>query len=514
MNPTQGFDITQILNSLYRRKDIVIAVALVVAILAAYLAISLPNVYRSSTLILVTPQRLPSNYVASTVTSSIEQRMQAIAQQVLGRTMLERVVNEFNLFNSVGSQASIDERVAGLRKRINLAISRSDTFSISFDAESPENARRVTARIASLFIEQNLKVREQQAAGTTTFISAEAERLRIELEEQEARVNKYRAQYWLELPENRDANFKALDQLQRELENGMNRLSSLQDRKSALEKQMAESDILERELSMLGTLGGGSTASASTGPSRRNNELAALLKKYRAKHPDVIRLKREVEAAEAAAPVKETKVAAPDLSLTTGMSLKTMLASQVDDLKAEMAALQTKNKNIRTQVSMLQSRIDGTPLRSIELSKISRDYDITLRKYQDLLAKALESELSENMEKKQKGEQFQIVDPASLPQDPVAPNRQRILLVGLLLGIGGGVGFAFLLDFMDKSFKSNDDLVGYSSIPLLAVLPAVATRGSILEQRQTRALVILASFGALAVGLVLVRYAGALLIFR
>jgi uncharacterized protein involved in exopolysaccharide biosynthesis len=260
----------------------------------------------------------------------------------------------------------------------------------------------------------------------------------------------------------------------------------------------------------------GSTASASPGPSRRNSELAALLKKYSAKHPDVIRLKREVEAAEAEAPVKESKVAmvAPDLSLTTGMSLKTMLSSQVDDLKAEMAALQTKNNNLRTQVSTLQSRLDGTPLRSIELSKISRDYDITLRKYQDLLAKALESELSENMEKKQKGEQFQIVDPASLPQAPVAPNRKRILLVGLLLGIGGGVGFSVFLDFMDKSFKSNDDLVGYSSIPLLAVLPAVATRGSVLEQRQARALVILGSLGALAVGLVLVRYAGALLLFR
>jgi polysaccharide chain length determinant protein (PEP-CTERM system associated) len=516
MNPSQTFDITQILNSLYRRKDIVIAVALVVTVLAAYLAVSLPNVYRSSTLILVTPQRLPSNYVASTVTSSIEQRMQAIAQQVLGRTMLEKVVSEFNLFEPDGAQANIEQRVEMLRKRINLAINRQDTFSISFDAETPESARRVTARIASLFIEQNLKVREQQAAGTTTFISAEAERLRKELEEQEARVNKYRAQYWLELPENRDANFKALDQLQRELENGMNRLASLQDRKAALEKQMAESDILERELSMLGSLGVGSTASASPGPSRRNSELAALLKKYSAKHPDVIRLKREVEAAEAEAPVKESKVAmvAPDLSLTTGMSLKTMLSSQVDDLKAEMAALQTKNNNLRTQVSTLQSRLDGTPLRSIELSKISRDYDITLRKYQDLLAKALESELSENMEKKQKGEQFQIVDPASLPQAPVAPNRKRILLVGLLLGIGGGVGFSVFLDFMDKSFKTNDDLVGYSSIPLLAVLPAVATRGSVLEQRQARALVILGSLGALAVGLVLVRYAGALLLFR
>jgi polysaccharide chain length determinant protein (PEP-CTERM system associated) len=513
---TQAFDVSQILNSLYRRKDIIIAVSLVVITLATYLAINLPDIYRSSTLILVTPQRLPSNYVASTVTSTIEQRMQAIAQQVLGRTMLERVIQEFNLFSSPESQRGIDERVALLRARITLAISRNDAFTLSFDAGSPDIARQVTARLAALFIEENLKVREQQASGTTTFINTEAERLRKELEEQEARVNKYRAQNWHELPEYRDASFKALDQLQRELESSMNRLASLQDRKAALEKQMAESDILERELSMLGGLGlgGGQIASKSTGTVRRNRELDALLKKYSDKHPDVIRLKREVEAAEAEAPVRETKTAAPDLSLTTGMSLKTMLASQVDDLKAEMAALQTKNKSMRSQVAVLQSRVDSTPLRSIELSKITRDYDITLRKYQDLLAKGLDSELSENMEKKQKGEQFQIVDRANIPQHPVAPNRQRILLVGLLLGIGGGIGLAFLLDFMDKSFKSNEDLVGYGNIPLLAVLPNVATRGSVLESRQARAVVIVASFGALVVGLVLVRYLGALLLFR
>jgi polysaccharide chain length determinant protein (PEP-CTERM system associated) len=513
---TQGFDFTQILNSLYRRKEIAIAFFLVVSTLAAYLAYSLPDTYRSSTLILVTPQRLPSNYVASTVTTTIEQRMQAIAQQVLGRTMLEKVVTEFDLFNFPGSQATLEERVERLRKQINLAINRQDTFSISFDAETPEGARRVTARIASLFIEQNLKVREQQAAGTTTFINAEAERLRKELETQEAQVNKYRAQYWNELPENRDANFKVLDQLQRELENGMNRLASLQDRKSALEKQMAESDILERELAMLGNLGGAPTMSGPSAGPRRNRELEALLKKYSAKHPDVIRLKREIEAAEAEAPVKETKPAAPapDLSLTTGMSLKTMLASQVDDLKSEMAAVQTKNKSVRTQISMLQSRVDNTPIRAIELSKITRDYDITLRKYQDLLAKSLESELSENMEKKQKGEQFQIVDPASLPQAPVAPNRPRLLLIGLVLGLGGGIGGAFLLDNLNKSFKSNEDLAGYGGIPVLAVLPAVTTRGSILEQRRERLMVGVLSGGALAAGLLFLRLFGHVLPLR
>jgi hypothetical protein len=163
---------------------------------------------------------------------------------------------------------------------------------------------------------------------------------------------------------------------------------------------------------------------------------------------------------------------------------------------------------------MLQSRVDNTPLRAIELSKITRDYDITLRKYQDLLGKSLESELSENMEKKQKGEQFQIVDPAHLPQKPVAPNRPRILLIGLMLALGGGVGAAFLLDNLDKSFKTNEDLVSHSSIPLLAVLPAVPTRGIVSERRQARMVLVLGSLAVLAIGLVLGPYLGTFLLYR
>jgi polysaccharide chain length determinant protein (PEP-CTERM system associated) len=483
-------------------------VFLVVATLTAYLAVSLPDIYRSSTLILVTPQRLPSNYVSSTVTATIEQRMQAIAKQVLGRTMLEKVVNEFDLVDSAGSQATIEARVGMLRKRINLAIGRSDTFSLSFDAESPESAQRVTARIASLFIEENVKVREQQAAGTTSFINSEAERLRKDLEVQEAQVNKYRAQYWYELPDNRDANLKSLDQHQRELEHGVTRLALLHDRKAALEKQIAEGDVLERELALLGNLGKSQTGSEATEPTRRKRELDALLMKYSAKHPDVIRLKRELEAAGAEPPVTETKSGTPALPLTTGRSLKSTLTTQVNDLKAEMTALQTRNNNLKAQIATIQARLNSTSLRAIELAKITRDYDITLKKYQDLLAKGLDSELSENMEKKQKGEQFQVVDPASLPQSPVAPNRLRILLVGLALGVGGGIGSVFLLDNANKSFKSNEDLAGYSGLPLLAVLPAVTTCGSILEQKQARMMVIFLSCGALALGLILVRFFG------
>ncbi len=510
MNKPQEFDVSQILNAIYRRKDIAIAIFLVVLPLAVYLAMSLPNVYRSSTMILVTPQKLPSNYVSSTVTSSIEQRMQAVSQQILSRTILETIIHEFKLFPDETSPVSIDGQVANLRKRITLAINRSDSFTLSFDAETPDRAMQVTRRLASLFIETNLKAREQQATGTTSFINAETDRLRKELEEQEVEVNKFKAQYRSELPEQLDSNLRVSDQYRRELESGLLRLSSLQERKAALEKQMVESDLLGGDLFMLGGMGGGLSGQTTAMGSVRNRELEALLRQYSEKHPDVVRLKREIQAAEAAVPAQEPKKLEPP-SNTTSISLKAVLASQIDDIKAEMAALQTKNNNLRSQVSLLQTRIENTPLRAIEASKITRNYDMTLRKYQDLVGKSLESELSENMERKQKGEQFQIVDQANLPQQPVAPNRLRILLIGLLLALGGGVGAAFLLDNLDTSIKTNDDIESYANVNLLGVLPAVVTRGLLLEQRRARAILVLSSFGALAVGLVLVRSFGALL---
>jgi polysaccharide chain length determinant protein (PEP-CTERM system associated) len=436
--------------------------------------------------------------------------MQAIAQQVLGRTMLEKVVNEFNLFDLPGSRATLEDRVEMLRRRVELTIRRNDTFSISFDAEAPEIARRVAARLAALFIEENIKVREQQASGTTNFISTEAERLRRELEEQEAEVNRFRARYWYELPENRAANIAALERARSELENTVSRLLTLQDRRAALEKQLAEGEIIATELSMLGTKGEGQAFGIS-GNLSRINELELLMQKYSDKHPDVIRLKREIEATREESSTQVPVKTKSEPGLATRYTLRTMLTGQITELKGEINALQIKAEKLRPEISQLQARVDNTPLRAIEVSKITRNYDITLRKYQDLLAKSLDSELSENMEKKQKGEQFQIVDPANLPQTPIAPNRMRLLAVALLVGLGGGLGVAFLLDNMKGSFKDNEELAEYAGVPVLAVLPAVTTRGSILQQRQERAIIFLTSCGALAVGLTLLRVFGHML---
>jgi len=507
MNGMADFDISQIIGSFYRRKKLIFCVAVVVFLLSAYLAAILPKIYKSSSLILVSPQRVPASFVTSTITTDLRERMQSTIQEILSRTQLERIVKEFNLYPS-GNASIMEDRIERLRKTIKIDFRRNNVFQLSFESDNPEKAKEVTGRIASLFIEQNLQVREQQAMGTKSFMTAEAARLRKELEEQEAVVNQYKAANRFELPDQLDGNLRTLEQLRRGSEASNQRLTALQERKGILQKQTVESDILGVDL--LGgilsapTEGGGQNVQVQM----RKKELDALLQRYSVKHPDVVRLKKEIESLEA--DKRDTAGVKPAAATTgsTGNPLKQVLQTQSSDIDAEINALRTQRDQIRAQIGTLQSRVDMTPIRAIELSKISRGYEITLRKYQDLLGKSLESELSENMEKKQKGEQFQILDPANFPLKPVRPNRPLILLIGLLAGLGGGFGLAFLWDNLDTSFKRSEDVNAYVNVPLLATIPALLTRSSVLEQRRSQGVFVLVSLGVLMVGVVCLRTFG------
>jgi polysaccharide chain length determinant protein (PEP-CTERM system associated) len=427
--------------------------------------------------------------------------MLAMTQQILSRTSLEKIIRALNLFSINGSAKDIDGRVNKLRKMINIEINRNDTFKLSFEHESPQTAMEVTARLASLFIDENVRSREQQAAGTTAFMNTEVERLRKELEEQESIVNLYKSQHQKDLPEQLDANLRTLEQMRRELESGMLRLTSLEERKALIEEtRIATASIFD---------GSGAARSilSRAGIDSRKRELELLRARYSDKHPDVVRLKQEIENT----PVEETpQTAGAEVARTSsGDSSRTQFADiQSNAVASEVTMLRQRNNKLQSEIAAYQDRVNTTPIRAIELSKITRNYDITLNKFRELLSKEFDSQLSENMERKQKGEQFQVVDPPSLPESPVAPNRPRLLLVGLLLGLAAAVGAAFLIANLDNSIRGNEDLDGMTNLPLLAMLPVVPSRGNILELRQARIMLLLYSAGALALGIFLIRLFG------
>jgi|GEM_PF-1625543 len=581
MNGTADLDISRILSSLYRRKALIVCAFLVVSLLTAYTALILPNIYQSSSLVLVSPQKVPTSFVTSTVTRDLNERMQSIIQEILSRTQLEKIVQEFDLYSAdkntkevmifvdaksvtancyiygitvpflqgliyhpgacsyslstipdiradtpaikmdwndrafsivVGEEAmpsitlNMDERIEKLRKAIKVESPRYNVLRLSYESMSPQKAQRVTSRIASLFIEQNRQVRQQEAIGTKSFIDAEAERLRKELEEQETVVNHYKATHRYELPDQLDVNLRTLEQLRRELEGSNLRLAALQERKGILQKQSVESDIIGAD-----PLGGPFAIAAGGGPQSlhlKKKELEGLLQKYSDKHPDVVRLKKEIENLKVEGDSTLSDGSANSTSSSGANPLKKVLVTQITDIDSEIQALRVQNERIRGQAAVLQARIDTTSTRTIELSKISRNYEITLKKFQDLLAKSLDSELAENMEKTQKSEQFQILDPAYVPLVPVRPNRPMIILMGFLIGLGGAFGLAFVWDNFDTSFKRSDEISACVDVPLLATIPALMTRGSVIEQRRSQSVLVLASLGVLLVGMVCLRMFG------
>lgn len=497
MTASSDFDIKKIINVFYVQKGMIITVFLVILSLAAYLALSLPDIYRSSTVIFLTPQKLPLSYVPSPVTSSIEQRIRVISQDILSRTRLEKIVQELNLYLQL---SKMDARVAKLRRNILIGAGRddavkdvrgADTFALSFEYTNPEKAMQVASRLGALFIDESSQRGQQQATGTTTFISVEADRLRKELEGQETEVNLYKAQHRFELPEQLDANLRTLEQLRIEVQGNMLRLTSLQERKGNLERYVVEA---------------GGRASVED----RKLQLEDLLTRYSEKHPDVVRLEKEIQSLEAE-PKKQPQTKGSTSTVRQVRNpMQQMLVRQIEDLNLEINSVRAANELLRSRIASYQTRVEDTPVRAIELAKIGRAYEITLKKYQDLQGKSIESQLSENMEKKQKGEQFQLVDRANLPQVPVAPNRLRIFLVGLAAALAGSFGLAFLQETLNTSFKRGDEFRDYTDVPVLATIPAISTRGSILEQRRAQRILVLASGLVLVVGIVSIHLYGTL----
>ncbi|HYA30268.1 MAG TPA: GNVR domain-containing protein, partial [Acidobacteriota bacterium] len=358
--------------------------------------------------------------------------------------------------------------------------------------------------------EQNLQVREQQAIGTTNFINSEAERLRKELEEQEALVTHYKVDNRFELPDQLDANLRIVEQLRSELKGNLATLASMQERLGSLQKQSIEASNPIVTVSKTGENEVKVNLPANQKIQIRQKELESLLVRYSDRHPDVMRLRAEIASLQKELDVETTKATKTGgATQSIENPLKQIIEEQIESLKSSINAVQASNAELRNAIAIHQKRVENTPLRGIELSKVTRTYDITLRKYQDLLAKGLDSQLSENLEKKQKGEQFQVVDPANLPLAPIKPNRPLILFGGLAAGIIGGLAAAFIWDLLDRSFKSGDDLASFVDLPILATIPAILTRGAVLERRRSQGLLGVSTLGVLFIGLILIRLFGA-----
>ncbi|MEW6323796.1 MAG: XrtA system polysaccharide chain length determinant [Nitrospirota bacterium] len=426
-----------------------------------------PKLYQSSTLIFVDPQKVPEEFVRTTVTGSMEDRLSTIKQQLLSRSLLTQIIEELKLHPRENSDATVDDVMQSMRNRITVDTVKgrnSSAFTITYVDSSPHTAMRVTNKLADLFIQENLKLREQLVEGTADFLVTEMRRLKETLVEQEQGISAYRQRYIGALPEQLDANLRTLDRLQLQLTATNNQLRNTEENQRLLD-QLQSTGIDPGAPNVPGLL---QQSPRLVQLQTLKDRLAQMRAEYTESYPDIVILKQELAQLEAAIMSTDASEETADVPqpLTPNHPTQQRLT-----LKKELATLEKQRDAILEQIALYERRVEETPRREMELASLTRDYENTRRSYDLLLSKVGDAKISENLEKQQQGEQFRIIDPANLPETPLKPNIPKLLIMGFMLGTGLGIGLVLLLENLDTSIKQASELEEMFGQPVLGIIP-------------------------------------------
>jgi polysaccharide chain length determinant protein (PEP-CTERM system associated) len=466
-------DFQDYLENGLRRKWYVI-IPLIVSVFVAYgVYRCLPKIYKASALILVQPQRVPESYVHPIVTDSVTARVNTIKQEILSRNRLEKVIREFNLYSGKGNTAPMEAMVEKLKDAIEVKVQvnpqnekAQNTFSVSFEGTNPETVMKVTNKIAFLLIEENLRVRESQTESTSEFLTIELQEAEQKLKQKELNIRNFKERSMGQLPEQLDTNLRILERLQVQLQAANEKMRASED-KDVLLRTRERSSVLQNQTKDIAAGMedlGSSEESLITQLNQLKQELAMARSRYKETHPDVIDLKKKTANLEA-------KIRRLSEHKSTSETESSSSPTNLDSPTIETRRAREEVKRLKEQIDLCQRRIEETPKKEQELTLLTRDYEMLKSNYQTLLGRKIQAQMAEKLERKQQGEQFKILDPARIPEKPIKPDRNRILLIGGVIGLAAGLGLAWVRELMDQSFHAVSDLEDYLGIPVIATIP-------------------------------------------
>ena len=533
---------------IYHRKWLVLGVFGLVAGGTFFYAQSLPNIYQSETLILVDPQKVPESYVKSTVTGDIRNRLGTLSQQILSATRLQKIIDTLNLYPEERKTLAREDLITKMRSEISTSVvgdfggsNDLQAFKITYHGKDPRLVAQVTNQVASLFIDENMKAREQQATGTTEFLENQLQDTRKTLEEQENKLKDFRLKHIGEMPEQETADLQLLGQVQAQLQLEGEAVSRAENQKSLYESMMTQSaPVVDLDSSdprpAVPKAAADAPKSAGAVPQPANAlsvdkaRLAALLRQYTPAHPDVKRLKKKIEDEEAQMVSTETAsaavavpVPAPPLPATEAAAdpvppsrpsvenarpapahFNPILQSQIKAADADIAKHKAEQERLAKLVASYRGKVDSIPLRQQEIASLTRDYEMNKAHYGQLLDRELSAQTATQLEIRQKGEKFEVLDPAQPAERPSSPKRTLINAGGAVVGLALGLLMALATELLGMSITGAQDIVDASSLKVLGVIPVIETQRDRTTRR--RRLVVAgasAMFATLVLGAVL-----------
>jgi polysaccharide biosynthesis transport protein len=501
---SEGFDLQHYLG-VVRRRHLHFLIPLLLGWAVVWGASwVLPPRYLSSTLILVEQPTMPKDYVTPNVNDDLQERMQSITQQILSRTRLLHIIDQFGLYAAPRSQPSPDQKVEVMRKDIVIELVRDarnqiTAFNVSYSSPDPRVAQKITSELTNLFINENLEVRQQQSEDTTKFLESQLETARQTLSDQEEKIREFKAQHVGELPAQVGSNLQILAGLQSQLQTEEDALNTAKQQRVYLDTLVNQYRSLQ---GMPKTAGGTATVGLPAIDEELDKlraQLADLSSHYTDRHPDVRKLKQQIADTERTrdriiADLKAKNSAPADLdngtttpdpsAMMDASSPMVQLQGQLQSNRVEIASRERAVADLKTKVGDYQARLNQEPVREQQLSDLTRGYEQSKANYDELLKKKNQSAMATSMELLQQGERFRIIDPPSLPVKPNFPNRLKFCGIGLGIGLALGVVVAAAFEMMDDRVYDEKELQKLLPIAVISEIPSLTVPSDVQRDRR------------------------------
>jgi polysaccharide chain length determinant protein (PEP-CTERM system associated) len=483
------------LELLRRRSWLILSCALLFLVAGLTICFLLPPQYVSQTLVIVEQQKVPENYVKPVVTEDLNARLASMREQILSRSRLEPIIERFSLFS--GANIQMDDRVDATRKAIQITpiasgANKMPGFYVSFRAQNARIAQQVCSEITSLFLSESLHAREQSAEGTTAFLAQQVADAKRALDEQDAKLADFQRKYLGKLPGQEQSNLNTLQALTTQLDAATQSINRMQQDETFMQALISQQTADSQHEDTTGLTAETEQAKLKTLIAQKK-ELDAL---YTPDHPDVVALSRKItdlqnEIAQNSAQHSPGNTAVGPRPESPQLQ---KVRAQLRSVQQSIAAQKQEQARIAQQIGAYQARIEASPMVEQEFKQITRDHETALQFYNNLLAKTNESSMATDLERRQQGEQFQVLDAANLPDAPVFPNPYLFAAGGFILGLTVGMGIATALEYRDTSLQTESDIWTFTKLPTLATIsyfeevprPALRHKGFGLFRRTTK----------------------------
>lgn len=490
---------TDYLRILKRRRWSLVTPFLVIVILAGAVAMLLPPVYKSTSTILIEQREIPAEFVTSSMTTFAEQRIQSINQRVLTSAQLLELINQFDLYPELKGKKTIDEIIAEMREDIVLtpvnveiadrksgrAATATIAFTLAYEGKNPQKVQQVANTITTLFLNEDLKVRKDQASSTSEFLKAEKERVQEKVAEYEKSLAEFKEKNVNTLPELFQMNMQTFGNIERSIEQAKENLRALKEKEGELQDQLANTPADIESTLPQGQMQDDDERRLET----LKMELINLRTKFSELYPDVKKMKQEIEELTAKIELKKKEKKADGVQEAKNPAY-VALSSRLGGVRSDIKSVHNNLKDLEKEAEEYKARLAATPGVEEKYNVLLTERNTLKLKLSDLQAKMMEAQVNEELESKQKGERFTLVEAARLPETPDKPNRLAIVLIGIVLGMGVGVGFASVVEFTDTSFRDGDTLARATGFPVLTEVANIITREDRMKRRKKRLLTI------------------------